>query len=372
MTTDLELVRRALGRTALCHEWIVQFAGSDTTSAAIARALGVDDVYTLVADQRLAAELFGHPVRQTWLGKLPSARTQWGWYLPLMPLAWRSINLGAYDTVLTSSHATVNSVRVRPGARLISFCHTPMRYAWEWREELGRFPAPVRPVWPAAASVLRRLDRRWSQRVSAYVVFSRFVAERVRRFYGRDAVVLGPPIDTDFFTPADGDRGDFFLWVGRMVSYKRPDVALEAAKRSGFRLVLVGTGPLEPTLRDAARGRRNIEVRGFVPRDELRDLMREARALLHPGVEDFGNILVEVQAAGTPVIALGRGGAAELVLDGRTGVLYSEPTVDGLISAVKRFDQWTPPDAAAIRDNAMRFAASTFPDRLAEALGSVL
>lgn len=365
----------SLGRTALCHEWFTVYGGAEETAALIARTLGIRDVYTLVAEQSLVERLFDTPVRQTWIARLPQSRTNWSRYLPLMPAAWSSVDLDEYDTVITSSHAASNAVRTRPDARRICYCYTPMRYAWEWREEIGRVPRLLRPAWPLAAGTFRRLDRGWASNVASFIVISEFIRQRVARAYGRDAAICHPPVDTAFFQPQGAPREDFYLWLGRMVAYKRADHAILAAAKARRRLVLVGTGPEMERLKRVPGAAQWAVFRGSLPREELRELLCSARALLFPGMEDFGIAMAEAQAAGTPVVALGRGGATEIVTHGETGWLYDRPDPDGLAEAIRQFEALEAGGAfshARSRENALRFARSTFPSRFTAALGACL
>jgi glycosyltransferase involved in cell wall biosynthesis len=341
-------------RIALCHEWITTYGGSEQVAAAIARALDIKDVFTFTADVNLATQLFpGRRIARHRFGAGRWAETHWQWLLPVMPVAWRQLDLSPYNVVITSSHACTNAIRTARGVLHISYCHTPMRYAWDWRAEIRRIPPPLRPLWPAAASILRVADRRWARNVTLFVANSRNVGARIRKHYGREAKLLYPPIDTAFWTPARQDRReDFFLFAGRLVSYKRANIAVLAAAEAGARLVVAGTGPELPRLQQLAA--RRVE---FIPSPsnmELRDLYRQARALVFPGVEDFGMTLVEAQACGTPVVAFDRGGAREAVVHQQTGTLYDDPSPSGLARVLRSFK----PDGFAIED--MRRHAKMF------------
>lgn len=359
-------------RTALCHEWVTTFGGSEQVAQRIATALDVERVFTVAAEPSLAKDLFADcPVEviASW-GRRRLGKRHWQWFLPLMPHAWKELDLSDYDLVVTSSHACVNAIRVAPGARHVSYCHTPLRYAWEWQAELDRFPDLVRPFWPAIANRFRRWDRRWAQRVDLFIANSRHVADRISRYYGRDSVVLPPPIDTQFWKPADVDvkHEEFFLFAGRFVAYKRADVAIEAAKIAGAPLVIAGSGPQLDLLKKIAG-----PMVTFVEqptRSELRDLYRRATALVCPGVEDFGMTAVEAQACGTPVIALARGGAVESVIDGKTGLLYEDANPSGLAHALRAFRAHSY-ELTEMRANAERFDSSRFDDRLREIIAGV-
>ncbi len=352
---------------ALCHEWVTTYGGSEQVAARLARVADASDVFTFTARPELAAELFpGRRVHVHRTGMRRSARHHWQRYLPVMPGAWSRLDLRGFDVVVTSSHACVNAIRVPEGAVHITYCHTPMRYAWAWREEIRRVPGPARPVWPLVAAALRRADRAWARRVDVFVANSRHVADRIRTAYGREATVVYPPVDTSYWTPgADAPRGDSFLVAGRLVAYKRVETAIRAAQLAGAKLVVAGDGPELARLRRLAGP--ETEFVSSPDRATLRELYRGARALVVPGVEDFGMTMVEAQACGTPVIAFGVGGAREAVVDRRTGALYDDPCPQALAAAMFRFD----PDAydvTTIRTHAERFDVREFDEQISAIL----
>jgi glycosyltransferase involved in cell wall biosynthesis len=346
-------------RVAICHEWLTTYGGSEQVAQRLAHVLDASDVFTFTARPELARELFpGRTVHEHRLGSLPSAREHWQRYLPVMGRAWSRLDLSGFDVVVTSAHSCVNAIRVPEGAVHLSYCHTPMRYAWAWREELGRVPRAARPLWPAVAAGLRRADRTWACRVDLFLANSEHVAGRIRRAYGREALVVYPPVDTSFWTPGDGDhRGDAFLLAGRLVAYKRAEVAVRAAELAGVRLVVAGDGPELVRLRQVAGPQTEFVV--APGRDALRELYRRSRALVVPGVEDFGMTMVEAQACGTPVLAFDAGGAREAVADGRSGALYADPSPAGLAAAMLGFDP-DRYDAARVRAHAEHFDVSEF------------
>ncbi len=351
----------ARSRVAVCHEWITTFSGSEQVAAAITEAVGADRVFTFTADPELVATLFGDRSVETLdgVGNWRVAREHWQWFLPLMPRSWRSLDLTSFDVVITSSHATVNSIRVPNGVH-ISYCHTPMRYAWEWEHELDRFPPPLRMAWPLIASLLRKQDVERSHHVDVFIANSTNVASRIRSHYGREAEVVYPPIDTAYWTP-DGTqkKGSFFLVAGRLVAYKKPQLAVQAAREAGVPLVVAGAGPLRERLEKMPAG--DVTFVDSPDRGTLRTLYREARALVFPGEEDFGMTMVEAQACGTPVIAFDRGGAKEAVIDGETGELFSDPS--DLVRRLRGFDD-PRYDVRALRKHAERFGAYRFADEI--------
>jgi glycosyltransferase involved in cell wall biosynthesis len=358
-------------RIALCQDWVMSWSGSDQVAGRMASALGVDDVYTFAGRPELLERLFaGRTVHTSPYDAWPKLRERWSWLLPLMARWWRSLDLSAYDAVITSSHSAVNSVRKRPDAVLVSYCHTPMRYAWTWRSELGRVPPPLRPAWPVAAALLRRQDEARARNVDLFLANSKNVAGRIERFYGRKSIVLYPPIDTSFFTPDQSvEREDFFLYVGRLAAYKRPDVAIRAASMAGVRLVVAGSGAELDGLKAIAGP--TVEFRVQPSDEDVRDLYRRARALVFAGVEDFGMVMVEAQACGTPVVAYAEGGALEAVVDGDSGLLYRDPSDAALADAMRAFDPSDyPPEHC--RSHAERFGIDRFERALRDIVMPVI
>lgn len=351
-------------RVALCHEWLTAYGGSDQVAAKIAESLDITDVFTFALDPALARDLFPNTRVQAVnkIGRSSFAHDHWGWLLPAMPFAWRGLDLSGYDLVVTSSHSCVNAIRVAEGTPVISYCHTPMRYAWEWRQELARFPWAVRPLWPPVAAALRAADRRWARRVNVFIANSRNVAKRIKTYYGRSAEVVYPPIDLDFWTPDPSvAREEFFLYAGRLVPYKRPDLVVEAATKAGIRLVVAGGGPEAKRL--SALAGPTVEFVANPSREVLRDLYRRTRALVFAGIEDFGMTLVEAQACCAPVIARADGGALETVRDGITGRLYAGSSVQDLGAELTAFDA-SHYSASDIRSNSERFSSQEFSARL--------
>ena len=359
-------------RIAVCHDWLTNLSGSDQVAREIVRALGARDVFTFAADPALARSLFpDQRVQVHRLGLTPLARRKWRWMLPLMPHAWRALDLSDFDLVVTSSHAFVNSIRPPLGTPIVSYCHTPMRYAWDWQLERGRFGQPLRAQWPRIARTLSRIDAQNAQRVTLFLANSHHVRQRIRRYYGRDSVVVYPPIDTEFWTPSleTDEREDFFLLAGRLVAYKRVDVVIEAAARAGAPLVVASSDPELQQLRTVVGPKVRLVQRPS--REQLRVLYRRARALVFAGVEDFGMMMVEAQACGTPVIAFAEGGACETVLDGETGSLYSDPSPHALARILASFD----PGGFSrkrLRRQALRFGKERFDQEFRQAIATVV
>lgn len=326
-------------RVALVHDWLTGMRGGEKVLEAIVPSFPGAPIHTLFHfPGTVSSALEAHPVVTSFLQKAPGVRRHYRRYLPLFPAAVEDFDLSGFDLVVSTSHCVAKGAIPAPGARHLCYCHTPMRYAWD--QEHAYFPRRWGPGARARGVLLSRL-RAWDAascpRVDRFVANSRFVAERIRRYYGRDAAVLAPPVDTESFTPegwpADEStppaERDYALVVSAPAPYKRLDLAVRAARRAGLRLVIVGDGPgLRALCRKGGRdGGEGVELRGRVVGRELRDLYRGASCLLQPGVEDFGIAPVEALACGTPVVALGRGGVLDIVEDGVHGVLH--PPADG-------------------------------------------
>jgi glycosyltransferase involved in cell wall biosynthesis len=283
--------------------------------------------------------------------------------------AFRSFDLSRFDLVLSSSHATAKNVRTSPGTLHVCYCHTPMRYAWEEGflegEEVGR---ATRLVLPPLLARLRRQDLAGAAGPDVFVANSAHVAERIQRYYGRSSEVVHPPVHVDHFLGLERHPGDYYLAFGRVVPYKRVDLAVAACSRLGRTLKVAGDGRAMDSVRSRATGP-GIEFLGKVGDGERDALMRGARALLFPGEEDFGIVPVEAQAAGVPVIALGVGGALETVRDGVTGTLFAEQSEPSLADAIERFEGLAL-DERAVRENARRFGRLRFQEEMAAVIAA--
>ncbi len=361
-------------RVAVVHDWLDTWGGSESVLAEILRAYPEAELFTLVdfMSDSLREGLGRRHAHTTFLQRIPGARRRFRSMLPLFPRAIESLDLAGYDLVLSSSHAVAKGVRTHARQVHLCYCHTPMRYAWDLREQyLGQTNLAHGVRGLVVNRILDRLrdwDRDASSRVGTFIANSAFVRERIARCYGRDSVVIPPPVDTAFFTPATGplDRsaGAYYFAASRLVPYKRMDLVAEAfAALPDARLVIAGTGPEEPRVRAAALS--NVEFMGHVTRERMRDLLRGARAFIFAAEEDFGILPVEAQACGTPVIAYGRGGARETVRplgEARpTGLLFPEQTAAAIAAAVVRFEQQRGIiDPAACRLQALRFSTERF------------
>lgn len=356
-------------RVAIVHDWLVTYAGAERVTEQLLHLFPQADLFAVVDFLPSGARGFlrGKTAQTTFVQRLPFARRVYRHYLPLMPLAIEQLDLSGYDLVLSSSHAVAKGVLTGPHQLHISYVHSPMRYAWDLQHQYLRQADLERGVTAWLARWLLHRLRLWDLRtvhgVDCFVANSEFVRRRIAKIYGRDAIVIHPPVDIEAFSCGDR-KDDFFLTASRMVPYKRVDLIVEAfARLPDRRLIVVGDGPDFARIR--ARRARNVELRGHLPQRELRDLMQRARAFVFAAEEDFGIVSVEAQACGTPVIAFGRGGSLETVrgLDERapTGVFFAEQSVDALCAAVLRFERSEADlTSAACRANAERFSVQRF------------
>jgi glycosyltransferase involved in cell wall biosynthesis len=385
----VEQLRARFPRVAVVHEWLTIPGGSEQVVVELLEMFPHAELFTSIYDPApWPAQITERPVHASHLSRLPGARAHYRRLLPLMDRAYRAFDLSRFDLVLSSNHACAKNVRTPPGALHVCYCHTPMRYAWEEDflegEDVGRL---TRLALPLLLGRLRRQDLRGAAGPDVFVANSRHVAERIERCYGRTAEVVNPPVDVEHFLGLPRSPGmspsvpshssglpnspglpncpaDFYLVFGRVVPYKRVDLAVAACARLGVALKVAGDGRALAAVRAQAPPGSSVEFLGRVGERARDELLSGARALLFAGEEDFGIVPVEAQAAGLPVIAYRVGGAAETVSDGRTGVLFDEQSPAGLARAIERFEGLAL-DEAAVRDNAARFGRERFRREMA-------
>jgi glycosyltransferase involved in cell wall biosynthesis len=358
-------------KTAVVHDWLNGMRGGEKVLEAILPLVPEPTVFTLFhVPGSVSAGIERYPIVASFLNRLPGARTGYRNYMPLFARAVESFDLSGYDLVVSSSHCVAKGAIARAGAPHLCYCHTPVRWAYDafdlyFPRATTRFYAAKR----AAVARLREWDLATAARPTRYLANSAAVAERIRHTYRMLADVCHPPVDVDFFRPDGSPRGDFLLAVGALVPYKRYEEAIEAARIVKRPLVIVGKGPEEQRLR-AVAGEDARFVSGISP-DELRALYRTCAAYVQPGEEDFGIAAVEAIACGAPVVALGRGGARDVVTHGVNGALYDGDSGEALGAAVRTallggFDY------TRIRESALPFRAERFTERFSAALREVL
>lgn len=357
-------------RVALCHDWLNGFRGGEKCLEALCELYPDSPIYTLFYEKgKISPAIESHPIRVSALQRLPLAGRYYRHLLPFFPSAIESFDLSGYDLIVSTSHCAAKGVRKPAGARHICYCFTPARYAWGLFERyFGDKPGAVRSVLTRLVERFRRWDLANSSEVDHFIAISEHVQQRIRRCYDREADVVYPPVDTEYYKPDQSRRENFYLVVSALVPYKRIDLLLEQFARDPKPLIIIGDGPDRGKLeRRAPEGTRFL---GWQSDEVLRDHYRRAKALIFPGEEDFGIVPVEAQACGCPVIAYGIGGAVETVVDGRTGVLFPDATAASLAEAMIRFED-TAFDPYEIRKNSERFSRKRFTAEISARIASV-
>lgn len=350
-------------RVALVHYWLVGMRGGEKVLEALCRLYPQADIYTHCVDRAALSPLLrSKAVRTTFIQRLPGSVRHYKMYLPLMPLALEQLDLRNYDLVVSSESGPAKGVLTRADVPHICYCHSPMRYLWDfYRDYLEEAGALTRFFMRPCFHYLRLWDTVSAGRPDRVVVNSQAVARRVKRWWGRDAAVIHPPVDVKRFVPLPKTEHAAYLCFGQLVGYKRADLAVKTCLATGRRLTVVGTGEELPRLRKLAEGSDLITFTGRIPDAEVPALLGSCRALLFPGEEDFGIIPVEAMAAGRPVIAYARGGALETVLDGETGLFFTEQTPEALAAALDAFEQREGAfDPGRIAAHAVRFDEARF------------
>ncbi len=351
-------------KVAIVHDWLVSYAGADRVVDCMHHVFPDAPIYTLVYDKdKMPAWFRDYDIRTTWIQKLPFATKLYKKLLPLMPGAFEALDLSEYDLVLSSSSSCSKGVITRPDAVHICYCHTPIRYVWDFYYTYRANANPlVRAVMPGQMHKLRQWDKCAADRVDYFIANSRYIAQRIKKYYRRDSDVIYPCVHIN--QSPFVEKEDFYLVVGRFTWYKRIDLAVAACTKLGRRLVVIGSGDEESRLRAIAGP--TVEFKGGgLSDEEVRDYYLRAKAFLFPGEEDFGITPVEAQSAGTPVLAYGRGGACETVEDGRTGLLFHAQTVDSLAECIEKFEaEGVACTKEEIRAHSLRFSEERFEAQL--------
>ena len=361
-------------RTALIHDWLTGMRGGERVLEVLCGLYPEADIFTLVHRRgSVSPAIERQRITTSFIQQLPLASRHYRQYLPLFPAAVERFDLEPYDLVLSSSHCAAKAVIPAARARHLSYCHSPMRYAWD---QFDAYFGPERKGVLASRLLYRpilqrlaRWDAATASRVHRFVANSAHVAGRIRRYYNREATVVYPPVDTDFFHPSDVPPGPHFVIVSALVPYKRIDIAIDACARIGARLRIVGDGPDRAHLERHAGP--HVEFVGALSDEGVREEYRRAAAVIMPGEEDFGIVPVEAQACGRPVVALARGGALESVVDNETGILFERPDAGSLAGALERLGR-TRFDPARLRAHAGQFARARHAERMREVIAETV
>jgi glycosyltransferase involved in cell wall biosynthesis len=359
-------------KVAIIHYWLVGMRGGEKVLDALCELYPQADIFThVVVPEAISSRLRAHKIRTSFVGRLPRASSWYRHYLPLMPIALEQLDLREYDLVISSESGPAKGIVPRPDALHVCYCHSPMRYVWNMYHEYRSSAGPLaRASMPLLTHYLRSWDESSASRVDRFVANSRNVAARIWKYYRRDSAVVYPPVDVDGFAPISGVRtGDYFLVVGELVPYKRADLAVQAFNATGKKLVVIGGGPMLAQIRRDAKS--NVSVLGPQPFEVLRHYYARCRALIFPGEEDFGIVPIEAMASGRPVVAYGRGGVVETVVDGITGLLFDRQAVDDLIGAVERVDRMEF-DSEALVNHAQAFGTCRFKQQMSSLIERAL
>jgi len=351
---------------ALIHDWLTNMGGAERVVINFKQLFPEAPIYTTIYNpDKLDDELKNIDVRTSFLQNKRKAKTNHQKYFPFMPMAFESFDLNEYDVVLSSSSSCAKGVITNPNTVHICYCHTPMRYGWEFyyeylnKEKLSFFKKVFMKYF---MNYMRIWDRVSADRVDYFIANSQNVAKRIWKHYRRESVVIHPPVRTKLFNVSDMDE-EYFLIVSRLVPYKRIDLAVEAFNEIGLPLVIIGDGSEKQKLQQIAKS--NIKFLGRQPDEVIKEYYSKCRAFIFPGEEDFGITPLEAQASGRPVIAYGKGGALETVVDGETGIFFKEQTVKSLKDAVINFESYKF-DKIKIRKHAEKFDEEIFKKKIQE------
>ncbi len=376
-------------RIALVHDWLTGVRGGEKCLDVLCQAWPDASLFTLLHRRGATTDAIERMrIVTSNLQYIPGISKTYRYFLPLMPAAIESLRLPTgLDLAVSFSHAVAKGAKVPDGVPHVCYCFTPMRYAWHARDQYfneasraGREWLPARVMRKVRNRLLDELcdwDRKSSERITHFIAISRTVQQRIRECYNRDSVVIFPPVDVDFYCPAETVRNDQYLCVSALVPYKRIELAIQACNRLGRRLLIVGTGPMQNQLMRQAGP--TVHFLGWRTNEEIRELLRCCRALIFPGIEDFGIVPVEAQACGCPVIAYGAGGATETVLPADesrpgTGLFFEEQTVECLCEAMLRYEGASPDSicSAAARRQALPFSTQRYQREMLAYINSVV
>ena len=351
-------------KVALVHDYLNQYGGAERVLEAFCQIFPKAPIYTLFYDEKGTGFAFkNRRVKTSFLQKAPWIKSHHRSFLMIMPLAIEQFDFSGYDLVLSDSASYAKGVITSPETLHICYCHTPTRYAWDdshkYIDEFG-YSSPIKRIIPFFMNYIRFWDEQAASRADKFIANSSFVAKRIKKYYHREAEVIHPPIRTDIFYLAQNPQ-KYFLMVGRLLTYKRFDLAIKAFNHLGWPLKIVGDGPDRARLKKMAG--RNIEFIGLVPDNKLRDYYAYCQALIFPQEEDFGIVPVEAMASGRPVIAYQGGGVLEIVQPGITGLFFKKQTVKHIVNALKKFnsDNFNP---EIIRARAMKFDQKQFKEKI--------
>jgi glycosyltransferase involved in cell wall biosynthesis len=360
-------------KTAIIHYWLVNMRGGEKVLQSLLEIFPDADIYTHVYNPKAVSSLIkNRRVITSRINRLPFAKKLYQLYMPLMPNALNDFDLQSYDLVISSESGPAKGVIPNPGAYHLCYCHSPMRYLWDMYHEYFRGTNPFKRFFmKRLIPKLRLWDAVSANQVDFFIANSSYVAQRIRRCYNREAAVVYPPVDIKKFLSVERQPGDCYLFFGQLTGYKRADLAIEACVASGRRLVVAGAGKKNRKWREYEKTGL-IAFKGRVSDEDLLKLYSSARALLFPGIEDFGIIPVEAQAAGCPVIAYRRGGALDTIIEGVTGIFFDGQTPASLMETMDRFDSMKAEGAFNNREAFTRHVLQFSPELFKEKVQRII
>ena len=353
---------------ALLHYWLTNMRGGENVLTQFCKLYPSANIFTHAYNANKISEVISkQTINTTFINKLPGAKNNCQKYLPLMPHALNKINLNAYDFILSSESGPIKGINKPPHATHVCYCHTPMRYLWDMYQDYYHATNLVgKLMMKIFKAPLRKYDLKSAENVDYFIANSKFVANRIKRIYDRDATVIHPPVNVDFYAQTSQNseqQKDYYLFVGQLIPYKQPQLAIEACRKLGRKLIVIGTGSLLPILQKHYQ-QDNIIFKGRLEEEQLRNYYAGAKALLFPGIEDFGIVSLEAQATGTPVIALNKGGALETVIAQETGLFFDQVNVERLCAAIEEFESLEF-NSTIIKKHAAKFSEQTFCHKIA-------
>lgn len=351
-------------KTAIIHEWFVNYTGSERVVESFTNIWNEADVYALVEflnDQERKIILKGKKANTTFIQQLPYARKKHRYYLPLFPAAIERFNLSDYELIVSSAHAVAKGVKTKKDQLHICYCHSPMRYAWDQSEQ---YLKGIKGFFAKSfMNYLRQWDVKSSENVNFFIANSNHIAEKIKRIYKRNSTVIYPPVDVDKFDVSE-NRDEYYVTASRLVPYKKVDLIVRAFNQMpDKKLLIIGSGPEKEKIKMLAGA--NVEFLGYQPTEQLKEYLKKAKAFVFAAEEDFGIIVVEAMACGTPVIAFNKGGTAESVVNGKTGIHFNEQNPDSIKEAIKEFEKRIDYfDVQFIRKHAEKFNRKNFEENI--------
>lgn len=325
-------------KVAIIHFVLLYMSGGEKVLEALSKIYPDADIFTHVYDPKKISKIIKkHSIKTTFIQKLPFSKKLYKFYLPFMPIALEQLDLSDYDLVISCESGPTKGIVPDPDALHICYCHSPMRYVWDRSHDYLKSKSFLTSLlMKKIIHYLKIWDHSSSSRVDLFISNSKFVSNRIMKYYRRDSIILPPPVDTRLFNQAN-KTGDYYLWLGRFVPYKRPDIAVNAFNKSGKKLIMAG-GIGEETKFIKKQAKDNIIILGFQSSQSIQKLLSECKALIFPGIEDAGIVPIEAMASGRPVIAFNKGGVQSTIIDGKTGVLFNEQTPESLLGAIDYFE----------------------------------